>query len=122
MSALMRPVTAAETAATAPEKFRAQYRHWNPEDRFADGKTKADVDRAFNTSAHTPEAVSAALNVGWAYPECSACGEYRAVVAEFREEWSDESWRVCKSCADRIVNLLAQFPNADVCIPREPTR
>lgn len=114
----MRPVTDTEVAATAAERFRAQYRHWSPCDRFADGRTKEDVDRIFNTSAHTPEAVSAALNVGWAYPECSACGEHRPVVAEFKEEWSDEAWRICKPCAERVVKMLARFPNADVLVPR----
>lgn len=106
MSAI-RPLSAIEVAAGAAVRFRDQYRHWAPEDKFADGKTKADVDEAFNTMAHTPENVAAALNKGWAYPECSCCGGSFDTVAEFRDEWRDDStYRLCLACLKQASLVL----------------
>ena len=114
MSVLMRPVTSAEIAATAADRFRSQYRDWRPDDRFSDGKTKEDVDKVFNTSAHTPEVVAGILNVGWAYPQCSGCGGHFGAVVTFKEEWSDDSWSICLECVGKAATVLAQLPGATV--------
>ena len=109
---LLRPVTAIEVAANASERFRSQYRSTEREYKFASGKTLGWTIDALNTSAHTPENIALIINKTWAYPQCSACGEYRHVVAQFKEDWGDEAWSVCQPCVQRMSNLLSQHPNA----------
>lgn len=107
MSGAIRAQSAAEVSATAAINFRNQYRDWQPEDKFADGSTKASVDDAFNTMPHTPENVTSVLGKGWAYPQCSCCDGYFENVAEFRNEWKDESdYRLCLPCLKRAALVL----------------
>ena len=107
MSGAIRPLSAVEVAATAAIHFRKTYSDWMPSDKFADGKTKESVDEGFNSMAHTPENVAAILSKGWAYPQCSCCDGYVETVAEFRNEWKDESdYRLCLSCLKRAALVL----------------
>ena len=107
MGRLIRPVTAAEVAATAPIRWREQYRHWNGSDTFADGSTKDDVDEALNTAAHTPENIAKAINAGWAYPECMCCGLRFNAVARLRAEWTDNEIDLCEPCLQSALSMLA---------------
>lgn len=108
----MRPLTAIEVAATAAERFRRQYADWSDDDRFADGKSKGDVNLVFNTQQHTPENVAKALNDGWAYPQCSCCGENVSVVVAFKEDWNEDEYRLCHRCLSQATSMIGQFPNA----------
>lgn len=113
----IRAVTAVEVAATAAVRFREQYSDWVNEDRFADGKTKGDVLAIFNSQQHTPENVAAALNNGWAYPQCSCCGQYRSVAVEIGRPWGDESFILCADCISSANTILGQFADALKPIP-----
>jgi hypothetical protein len=114
MSALIRPVTAGEIAGTAAVRFREQYAHWTAEDTFADGRSKGDVDRAFNTMAHTPENVAAALNNIWAYPSCNACGNNFHAIVRFKAEWASDSYDLCMGCLTSGVTMLSPLLNGEV--------
>ena len=106
MSAI-RPLSATEVSANAAIRWREQYRHWTPDDTFADGRTKQSVDDALNMMAHTPANIAAAINKGWAYPQCSCCDGYFETVAEFRNEWEDKSsYQLCLSCLKRAALVL----------------
>lgn len=106
MSATMRVVTSHEVSATAAIRFRNQYRHWAPDDRFADGKTKADVDLMFNTGAHSPERISNALKKTWAYPQCACCSEFVNAAVRLREEWSEKEFDFCAKCLTMALGML----------------
>lgn len=107
MSGAIHPLSATEVAATAAIRWRRQYRDWQPGDKFADGTTKQSIDDALNAAAHTPANIEAALSKGWAYPQCSCCDGYFENVAEFRNEWKDESdYRLCLSCLKRAALML----------------
>jgi hypothetical protein len=114
MSALIRPVTSGEVSGTAAIRFREQYSHWNAEDTFHDGRTKASVDHAFNTMAHTPENITEALNKGWAYPECNACGKTYHAVIRFKAEWATDSYDLCSACLAIAETMLAPIPHGEV--------
>lgn len=107
MSGLLRVATASEYAATAAIRFREQYRDWSVYDTFADGKTKADVDAAFNTQQHTPENVAAILNEGWAYPMCACCGGYFSAVVQMKQEWESETVQLCANCIGVAAQMLS---------------
>lgn len=112
MAASMRIVSAVEVSAGAAERWRSQYRDWSRDDKFADGSTKGEHDDALNAHQHTPENISTILNDGWAYPQCSFCGEYRHVVVEMRAEWGDDSDRICLHCLDKASSILNPIPLA----------
>jgi hypothetical protein len=114
---LMRPLTAAEVAATAAERFRSQYSDWDSGDRFADGKSKQDVDDAFNTMAHTPENVAKALNGSWAYPKCSCCNRRFMAVVRMKQPWGDEVFDICVSCVERAARMFDGVDYAEVSTP-----
>ena len=108
----MRPLTAIEVAAGAAKAWRQQYQHWSPNDRFADGTTKGEVDDRLNRCAHTPENIAEIINEGWAYPSCDCCNLRWNVVVEMTSEWGEESRKLCLPCIDAAASIARQFPDA----------
>lgn len=107
MAGMMRPKTAVEVAANAAERWREQYKHWNDDDTFADGTSKGDKSLALNTNAHTPEKIAEILNKGWAYPECSCCGEpVDKVVQMKKDDWSDDVFDLCRTCIEKAALII----------------
>lgn len=107
----MRPVTAVEKAAGAAEHWRSQYRHWADDNKFADGRTKGEVDDLLDRHQHSPENIAAIINDGWAYPDCSCCGGRFEAVAMTTSSWGDETWSLCIGCLEHAASMLRQLPN-----------
>lgn len=106
---IMRPQTATEIAANAAERWRSQYKDWNDDDKFSDGTTKGEINLALNTNPHTPEKIAEIINDGWAYPDCSCCGERcETVVSMKRGEWSDETFEICANCIKKASLIIGQ--------------
>ena len=118
----MHPLTAIEVAAGAAKHWRARYKHWGARDCFADGATKSSVNAALNRVAHTPENIEKVLNRGWAYPQCDCCGEYRHVVVEMAQEFSEDRHRLCSFCVHAAASILNQFPDARAAIAKAEGR
>lgn len=116
MYARMRVIAAPEVAASAPGRWRRQYRG-RGEDTIIAGRMISEIEADLRAIDPTPAEISRVLNESWAYPSCSICGQYVPVAAECGEEWSDSKPTICLACAEQIVSLLRQFPGADQPVP-----
>lgn len=105
---VIRLKTAAELSATAPERWRSQYATWSDTDRFADGKTKKQVNDAINSSTATPQHIAAATNKGWAYPECALCNRYVLTAISFCPDYSDYETIICADCIGQASTIINQ--------------
>jgi len=102
----LRIYTAEEISVNAVDRWRKSYADWEPQRKFADGKTKKQNDDAFDQIEHTPDAIAAIMgNKSWTHPQCTFCGNYCDKVISVKDEWDDKSTEICKTCVSKISTL-----------------
>lgn len=106
----MRLITAVEIAANAARRWREQYSNWSDDNKFHDGTTKGEIDNLLDRTSHTPEGIASVINKGWAYPQCSSCGEYYDVVVNIQRDWSDQQMLFCRECLSHALTMLGPNP------------
>lgn len=107
-----RILTDVETSASAIEQWRRQYSNWPSERRFADGRSKAEVEAELQACERKPSDISRILNASWSTPRCDFCEQHATVVAQFGGEYGGTAVSCCVTCAKAIHGLLAQFPRS----------